>query len=43
MRDELFPDDMRERDFVYVTNAGADSTAYASGFNGFPLPEVRVI
>ena len=43
MRDELFPDDMREGDFIYIANAGAYTTAYASNFNGFPLPEVRVI
>jgi ornithine decarboxylase len=43
MRDELFPANMQEGDFIYITNAGAYTTAYASGFNGFPLPEVRVI
>jgi len=43
MRDELFPEDMQEGDFVYIANAGAYTTAYASNFNGFPLPEVRVI
>ena len=31
-----------EGDFVYIRNAGAYTTAYASEFNGFPLPEVRV-
>jgi ornithine decarboxylase len=43
MRDELFPEDMQEGDFIYIANAGAYTTAYASSFNGFPLPEVRVI
>lgn len=43
MRDELFPEDMQEGDFIYIANAGAYTTAYASNFNGFPLPEVRVI
>ena len=43
MRDELFPEDLREDDFIYIANAGAYTTAYASNFNGFPLPEVRVI
>lgn len=43
MRDEMFPEDMQEGDFIYIANAGAYTTAYASNFNGFPLPEVRVI
>lgn len=43
MRDEMFPEDMEEGDFIYIANAGAYTTAYASNFNGFPLPEVRVI
>src|SRR5438876_1584569 len=34
--------DLQEGDFVYIENAGAYTTAYASHFNGFPLPEVRV-
>lgn len=42
MRDEPLPSDLQEGDFVYVKNAGAYTTAYASQFNGFPLPEVRV-
>ncbi len=42
MRDEPLPSDLQEGDFVYIRNAGAYTTAYASGFNGFPLPEVRV-
>ena len=43
MRDEMFPEDMQEGDFIYIANAGAYTTAYASNFNGFPLPDVRVI
>jgi ornithine decarboxylase len=42
MRDELLPSDLQEGDFVYLKNAGAYTSAYASNFNGFPLPEVRV-
>jgi ornithine decarboxylase len=42
MRDEELPADLREGDFIYLRNAGAYTTAYASHFNGFPLPEVRV-
>ena len=30
-------------DLVYIPNAAAYTTAYASTFNGFPLPEVRVV
>lgn len=43
MRDEPLPSDLQEGDFVYLRNAGAYTTAYASNFNGFPLPEVRVL
>ena len=42
MRDEPLPSDLQEGDFMYIRNAGAYTTAYASQFNGFPLPEVRV-
>jgi ornithine decarboxylase len=42
MREEPLPSDLQEGDFIYLRNAGAYTTAYASGFNGFPLPEVRV-
>ena len=38
MRDQLLPEDLQADDFVYVPNAGAYTTAYASNFNGFPLP-----
>jgi ornithine decarboxylase len=43
MRDEALPSDLQEGDFFYLRNAGAYTTAYASEFNGFPLPEVRVL
>ena len=43
MRDQLLPDDLRDDDFIYIRNAGAYTTAYASEFNGFPLPDVRVL
>jgi len=42
LRDEPLPSDLQEGDFIYIRNAGAYTTAYASGFNGFPLPETRV-
>ncbi len=42
LRDEPLPSDLQEGDFVYLRNAGAYTTAYASEFNGFPLPEVRI-
>ncbi len=42
LRDEPLPSDTQEGDFIYIRNAGAYTTAYASQFNGFPLPEVRV-
>jgi ornithine decarboxylase len=43
MRDEPLPSDIEEGDYIYLKNAGAYTTAYASNFNGFPLPDVRVI
>jgi ornithine decarboxylase len=43
MRDEMLPEDIREGDFIYIPNAGAYTTAYASNFNGFPLPDVVVL
>jgi ornithine decarboxylase len=43
MRDEMLPEDIQEGDFIYIPNAGAYTTAYASNFNGFPLPEVMVL
>lgn len=43
MRDEMLPEDIQEGDFIYIPNAGAYTTAYASNFNGFPLPDVMVM
>ena len=43
MRDEPLPSDLQEGDYLYIKNAGAYTTAYASNFNGFPLPDVRVV
>lgn len=43
MRDQLLPGDLVEGDFIYLRNAGAYTTAYASQFNGFPLPDVVVL
>jgi ornithine decarboxylase len=43
MRDQPLPEDLRADDFVYIPNAGAYTTAYASNFNGFPLPEARFL
>lgn len=43
MRDQPLPQDLVADDFVYIPNAGAYTTAYASQFNGFPLPEVRFL
>jgi ornithine decarboxylase len=43
MRDQPLPCDLQEGDFIYIKNAGAYTTAYASNFNGFPLPEVVVL
>jgi ornithine decarboxylase len=42
LRDEPLPADLQAGDFIYIRNAGAYTTSYASQFNGFPLPEVRV-
>ena len=43
MREELFPADLQEGDLIFIKNAGAYTTAYASNFNGFPLPEVATL
>ena len=42
-REELFPADLQEGDFIFIKNAGAYTTAYASNFNGFPLPDVATL
>jgi ornithine decarboxylase len=43
MRDQMLPDDVVAGDSIYVLNAGAYTTAYASEFNGFALPQVIVV
>lgn len=43
LQDHLLPDDLQDDDFIYIRNAGAYTTAYASEFNGFPLPDVRLV
>lgn len=43
MHDLMLPNDIQEGDFIYIPNSGAYTTAYASNFNGFPLPDVKVI
>lgn len=43
MREQLLPEDLQADDFAFIPNAGAYTTAYASNFNGFPLPEVRFV
>ena len=43
LKDEMLPEDLQDDDFIYFPNAGAYTTAYASNFNGFPLPDVRFV
>ncbi len=43
LQDQLLPEDLQDGDFIYIPNAGAYTTAYASEFNGFPLPAVRLL
>ncbi|SDU20734.1 type III PLP-dependent enzyme [Nitrosomonas ureae] len=43
MHELMLPNNIQEGDFIYIPNAGAYTTAYASNFNGFPLPDVKVI
>jgi ornithine decarboxylase len=43
MQDQMLPADLQDGDFIYIPNAGAYTTAYASEFNGFPLPDIRLI
>ena len=43
LREQMLPEDVVAGDPVYVLNAGAYTTAYATQFNGFPLPQVIVI
>jgi ornithine decarboxylase len=41
--EHLLPEDLQDGDFVYLPNTGAYTSSRACTFNGFPLPEVRVI
>jgi len=43
MKKQDLPCDLEEGDFIYIKNAGAYTTAYASNFNGFPLPDVIIL
>ena len=43
LRDFPLASDIEDGDFIYVKNAGAYTTPYASEFNGFPLPDVIVL
>ena len=43
MKDQMLPEDLQDDDFIYFPNAGAYTTAYASRFNGFPLPDVQLV
>jgi len=42
-KDRMLPAGLQTGDYVYVPNAGAYSTAYATSFNGFPPPETVVL
>jgi len=42
-RDKLLPEDLCEGDYVYIPNAGAYTTIYATRFNGFPGPDTVVL
>jgi len=42
-KDRRLPAGLQTGDYVYVPNAGAYSTAYATSFNGFPPPETVVL
>lgn len=43
MRDQMLPEGLKEGDYVYLLKLGAYSTAYASNFNGFPIPTVALL
>jgi ornithine decarboxylase len=43
VRDKLLPEDLRVGDYVYIPNAGAYTTAYATRFNGFPPPDTLLM
>lgn len=43
IRDKLMPQDLREGDYVYIPNAGAYTTTYATHFNGLPAPDTVLL
>jgi len=42
-QEKTLPEDLQAGDFVYIPNAGAYTIAYASTFNGFPLPRLEML
>jgi len=42
-QEKMLPEDLQAGDRIYIPNAGAYTTAYASTFNGFPLPRVALL
>ena len=42
-QEKMLPEDLQAGDFVYIPNAGAYTIAYASTFNGFPLPRLEFL
>ena len=42
-QEKMLPEDLQAGDRVYIPNAGAYTTAYASTFNGFPLPRTVLL
>jgi len=42
-QEKMLPEDLQAGDPVYIPNAGAYTTAYASTFNGFPLPRTVLL
>jgi len=42
-QEKELPEDLQAGDFVYIPNAGAYTLAYASTFNGFPLPRMEML
>lgn len=43
VRDKMLPQDLGEGDYVYIPNAGAYCLAYATRFNGFPIPDAVIL
>lgn len=42
-QEKMLPEDLQAGDLIYIPNAGAYTTAYASTFNGFPLPRTVLL